>query len=711
MATGKAKAPAVQTDAERDRKARQSRERSGSVREIGPLPKVADPARKRRALKSLRAFCKTYFPRRFRLPFAAAHDTAIAQMEECTDQGGLFACAMPRGMGKTTLAEVAALRAVLGGLRRFVVVVCATAPLAKRRLKQLLRELESNDLLLADFPEACYPIRRLGRVHNRAAGQLLDGRPTRMELTADGIVLPTVPGAKCSGAVVQVVGMEGAIRGLNVSAPDGEPLRPDMAIVDDAQTRESAKSPFLTADREQIVTDDVLGLAGPDVTIAAIMLCTVIYPDDLSDRFLSADKHPEWCGVRTKMLEAMPERMDLWDRYAEARRECFRAGDRTARRATELYRANRAEMDRGAVVSWPERKKAGELSGLQSAMNLYYANRRGFLAEYQNTPEVEAGPAARKELVSAEVAARLAGTDRYAVPREAARLTAFIDGGGGRGRGLWYAVAAWTPAFGGTVIDYGTWPRQGRAVFQADDMRPGLAEEYPKLSAPERLYAGLTDLAAEVLGREYPREGAPGRLRVERCLVDAGWQSQAVYSWCRQTPHYGVVMPSKGFGRTTTSRGVSEWRPRPGEPRPGYHWRITTSETGLGRMVQFDADVWKTFVWERLTAPAGGAGYLGLYGRDPAAHELIAEHLGAECAEPVTVRGTTFDKWSERPSRPDNHLLDCVVGCAVAASVLGLTFDSGAAAGAPEAPPAAPAPSFSEQQRLARRRREQGGRR
>jgi hypothetical protein len=106
-------------------------------------------------------------------------------------------------------------------------------------------------------------------------------------------------------------------------------------------------------------------------------------------------------------------------------------------------------------------------------------------------------------------------------------------------------------------------------------------------------------------------------------------------------------------------------------------------------MVQFDPDAWKTFLWERLTAPPGGTGWFGLYGRKADAHELLAEHLAAECAEPVTIRGGTFDKWQEKPHRPDNHLLDCLVGCAVAASVQGARFDSSIATvgGPAPAPP------------------------
>jgi hypothetical protein len=88
-------------------------------------------------------------------------------------------------------------------------------------------------------------------------------------------------------------------------------------------------------------------------------------------------------------------------------------------------------------------------------------------------------------------------------------------------------------------------------------------------------------------------------------------------------------------------------------------------------MVQFDPDVWKTFLYERLTTNLGGAGYLSLYGRDSRVHEMIAAHYAAAYAEPVILRGAMFDKWQDRHDRPENQLLDALVGCAVAASMQG----------------------------------------
>jgi phage terminase large subunit GpA-like protein len=167
--------------------------------------------------------------------------------------------------------------------------------------------------------------------------------------------------------------------------------------------------------------------------------------------------------------------------------------------------------------------------------------------------------------------------------------------------------------------------------------------------------------------------------------VDSGWQAQAVYQFVRAGNYQGVLLPSKGVGRTTTARGVGEWKPRPGE-RTGFHWRLSLPERGSGRTLLFDPDPYKSLLFERLTTPLGGGAALSLFGRSAGAHALFAEHLAAEYSTPATLRGVTFDKWEVRPDRPDNHLLDCLVLAAVAASLAGLQWSAAGQPAAPQAP-------------------------
>ena len=54
-------------------------------------------------------------------------------------------------------------------------------------------------------------------------------------------------------------------------------------------------------------------------------------------------------------------------------------------------------------------------------------------------------------------------------------------------------------------------------------------------------------------------------------------------------------------------------------------------------------------------------------------HGLFAEHI-ARSEHWVEVTGPygTVREWSPLPTKPDNHWLDCMVGCAAAASMCGI---------------------------------------
>jgi hypothetical protein len=248
-------------------------------------------------------------------------------------------------MGKTTLAEVAVLRAVLYGLRRFVVLICATGPLAKRRLKSILRELETNDLLAADFPEACYAIRALERIHNRTAGQTLDGVPTRIEMTAESVILPTVPGRASSGAVIQVGSMEGAIRGLNVAGPDGEQLRPDMVSSTTCRPG-SAKQP--RPDR-RARGDRHRRRPGPGRARDGNRGRHALHghlPRRPVRPLPLRRAAPRVAGRPHQDAGGVPRADGPLGRVRRGPAESFRAGDE-GRRANDFYAANRVEMDGG----------------------------------------------------------------------------------------------------------------------------------------------------------------------------------------------------------------------------------------------------------------------------------------------------------------------------------------------------------------------------
>ena len=90
------------------------------------------------------------------------------------------------------------------------------------------------------------------------------------------------------------------------------------------------------------------------------------------------------------------------------------------------------------------------------------------------------------------------------------------------------------------------------------------------------------------------------------------------------------------------------------------------------RHVIFDTNYWKTFCFARLAVAMGDRGCLSLFGDNPQEHRLFAEHITAEYRIKTEGRGRKVDEWKLRPESSDNHWLDCLVGCAVAASIQGV---------------------------------------
>lgn len=653
--------------------------RSREGRDIAPdFPKERTVNKKLRdsCANDLRKFLLEYFPKAFPVPFSPDHDRAISILEAAIIGGGNFADGMPRGTGKTAIIKRAAIWAQLYGHRKYIVPVGATVKLADKLLISIKSELQFNELLFRDFPHVCYPVRCLENNGRKAIGQLFDGEQTLIGWGSEQLIFPTMPDSTCygianpSGATTEIFGMTGTIRGLSRTLPTGEEFRPDFAILDDPQTRESAMSPTQCDDREALINGDIMQLAGPGKKITGVMLCTVIRENDLSDRFLNQEKNPDWQGLRTKMIYAWPVAEDMWAKYATIRVDCLRR-KRDISEATEFYRKHRKAMDAGAKVAWAERFASDELSAVQHAMNLRFKyGDEAFFAEYQNEPiprESDIIPT----LTAAQIADKTNGIKRGILPVAAQHLTMFIDV---HENLLFYAVCAWGADFSGWVIDYGTYPDQKRRRFTLKKATATLAMASPRAGLEGSIRAGLDAVAGLFLAREWQREDGAA-MKIERCLIDTGWKPDVVYDFARHSDHAAVLIGSRGFGCGAKMKPMTEYQKKPGE-RLGWNWLIAKTTDRAGRVLRFDTNHWKGFVHARLAAIHGDKASLSLFGRDPREHDLFAEHLTAEAAVRVTANGRTVDEWALKPGVADNHWLDCVVGCAVAGSVLGAKLEA-----------------------------------
>jgi hypothetical protein len=282
-------------EAQKERARVRSEEQSRSGRDIGELPDVEDPDRKDACRTEFARFCEEFFPETFYLDWSDDHRKVIGKIENSVLRGGLFAVAMPRGSGKTSLCTAASLWALLYGHRRFVCLLGSDEGKALDLLDSLKIELECNDLLLADFPEVCYPLRKLDGIHQRKL--LYKGERVRIEFTSSQLSLPWLEESPAAGSLVKVSGITGSIRGMQSKLPDGRTIRPDLVIVDDPQTDRTAWSDADCRKIERILSGAVLGLAGPGQKIAGIIPCTVIREGDVADRLLDRKQHPEFRGV------------------------------------------------------------------------------------------------------------------------------------------------------------------------------------------------------------------------------------------------------------------------------------------------------------------------------------------------------------------------------------------------------------------------------
>lgn len=656
--------------------AQRSRGQQAAVAEIGPLPPIGNRSRRQRCRRDLERFLVRYFPCSTGLkPFSEDHRRVIARIQRCCLEGGRYCNALPRGYGKTTITQNAALWAVLYGHRRYLPIFAANARAAQEILDSIKLECELNELLLADFPEACYPIRALERKTQRCKSQTYLGRPTYIEWTAEKIVFPTTRRgtrpAACNGAVVSSHGLSGAIRGLVHKRADGRQQRPDFVLIDDPQDDESAHSPLQVQKSLRLISHSILRLGGHRSQLAIVISGTVIAREDLLDQLLDTARYPAWQGERIPMVRQWSQAHDkLWlDSYAQLRRT-YDPQDpedqiRAHRRANDFYRQHREEMAAGAEVSWEHCfDEQSEESAIQHAYNILIDDGpESFAAECQNRPqEAERGEGV---LEAKQICQRLSKRPQGHLATACAELTAQVDV---HDRALFWSVVGYQRNFSGELIDYGIYPPQPGGVFALRDCKRTLGRRHPGKGKEGAILAGLLELIQELFSREWPREDGQTQ-QIGLGLIDAGYLPDVVHEAIRLSGQAARLRPSLGRAIGPAARPMSEYTYKPGDRR-GLNYGMFRRAGRRMPIVEFDANYWKSRLRDRLISELGEPGCLLLFGKDPRTHRGLAHHLTAEQPVPVAGPGRKLEQWKQPPGC-ENHWWDSLVGTAVAAAILG----------------------------------------
>ena len=672
MGRKKAEQPALQYDKHKEAVAQRQADASEVRRDISPIPEIKNKDRRNSCERDLKLFCETYFKQAFCLPWSQNHYAMIERLEAVVFDNALYAEAMPRGTGKTTLAWVSTLFATLYAHQLYVFLIAATDPKARKLLSFIKTSLRTNQLLMSDFPEVCYPIKMLENITQRSSGQICDGRTTAMKWDGARVIYPTIKGSKSSGVIFETAGLlSGQILGAQHLKQNGVVQRPTLVLLDDPQTPESAKSLMQTEKRMEVITHSVMGLGGPTRKVAIAMPCTVIAEGDVSDQLTDRKKSPEWHGHRTKTLLSFPDDLSLWEEYWTIRADELANSD-TCGRSNQFYLDRRDAMDMGCEITWKERYDEKEISAIQAAMNEYLRDPGYFFAQLQNEPMSDMGGST--PITKDDVIRKINNRKRGSIPTSCNTITAFIDV---QDTLLYWLVTAWTDKMTGFIMDYGSFPQQGIPYFTLRNAQRTIQRTYPGKGKKACWYMAIRDVTETLCSKKYFRDDGI-ELTMNRLFVDAndGEAAPVIYQYTKEAKHRGIIMPYRSQGIGAASLPFSDYSHKKGD-KVGHRWKIMpTHKDRSVRYILNDVNYWKSTVRDAWKTGQGDDGSMSVFGDNDKMHRMLIDQMVAEYPIKTEGRGRVVEEWKLRRGRPDNHFFDCLVGTMVGASERGCALPS-----------------------------------
>ena len=605
-----------------------------------------DPARRTRLEKSTEGWLRFYLENAFPKPFGDVHRPMIESAEKAFKQGGKNLNIAPRGTGKTTVFAGYTLKLALTGQAPFPAYLPWDAKGVKKMLRFWKNALCFNERIAADYPEVAVPF-----VASRGSSQKCNslvwedtGKETGARIAvSDGmIVFPDSLGVIGSATI------NGNPRGLNHTTPDGRVLRPSFALVDDAQSKEVAKSPRQVQDTIEVIDTDVAGMAGPDKRMPIFLLGTVICRDDVVDRYA---KSRDWHCVRIPQVVKWPEATDLWDKFGELIK------DRKEDEALAYYNENRMVLDKGGEVSWEERYDSGrgEPNALYSAMRDYYfMGASAFMAERQGEP---LDVVTSQYVITPEIICEKAiETPRLHLPDDSTVFGGHVDV---NRAGLHWCLTAFNQQMTGHVVAYGKHAGpNGRELWE---------KNAPDQTRKTAIFRALATLFGELGNAKIYHRGAaimPGLM-----LVDAGYESRTVHRFVEVTRLPFPLRPAIG-------RAAQKYRVSPscliGRPMEECH--VQRPNDARCPYVMFNADYWREIAQRAFLGAVGEPGGCTLHAvKNKKAHVPFAEHV---VAERLAQKYATEYGWRwEWVHRPGTHWDWCeaLTGSWGAAALLGLS--------------------------------------
>ncbi|GHT42592.1 hypothetical protein FACS189443_5780 [Planctomycetales bacterium] len=634
------------------------RQQTLDKQEIGLPPPRANPENWELACFDFQYLCETYKADAFDLKWSPDHLKVFELCGDAIDNALMYALAMPRGSGKTAIFESLVEWVILTGRKKFALLVAATGTKADELMVEIKTSFNTNEKLQADFSPELHGIVALEDEARRCGGQRCGGKKTGVKWFSDKIVMPAIDGSKCSGSVIVTSGILGAINGLKHTTIDGRVIRPDIALVDDPQTLDSALSLVKSKKRIDVLHQSIRGLAGPKRGITMVMACTKMYENDLACQIMDAKKYPQWTTHTFKMMLSFPSNMQRWDEYWNIRSGI---GKSNKDKALDFYRKHRAEMDTGAKMYWNDRFREDEkeISGIQHMMNLYYENSHVFWSEYQNEPQSEGTNIfrlAQRPHVESLCVDELAGT----IPNNAMLVVAHID----IHKNIHYGTAS-ALTQDGTMRKcwHGTFPNQGRLHFE---------QRIPPNPIPDNENDApiINELVTAIQFFANARWTKPNGVRLPTTVItiDFRWKPEYTLSAMANSGFGAICIPYMGMPVNPDQCPIKEYTVKPGDSK-GDYWYLTTNNEYLVPIIKVDVNAMKEQFHSKLLLESGKVGSVSFNGGLPqgadsrAWNAMLIEHLFSK--DPVFKEGKrtlrTKLMWVDKLGKPDDHYFDCLV--------------------------------------------------
>jgi len=555
--------------------------------------------------------------------------------------GGRYVIAAERGVGKSSVLWGIALYASLSGLSRLPVIIAWSDRAGRRALAYWRNALSYSRELADDYPEICAPFR-----HARGLSQKLlatwwedTGQPTHAALRVHDGLIQYPDGLGGLGAA----SIGGNVRGLSLPLPDGGVLRPTLALVDDVQDRDVARSPSRVRDTIERIDADVaaLGIAGQPCPV--LMAANCIAPDDVAAHYLCAST---WRSSRVPCVESWPDGFfdrsparKLWDEWFELARE-----DKAA--AAEFFCARRDSMASGFAFSAPSFLSAPFGDPYQSAMWQYYMlGHDAVMAERQQSPIVREDVSTSVRLSRELIASKLVDSRPLDVPPWAALVVASSD-------------VNWSYAISTVVVAFG---RDQSAQLIWYGLRPlDLSADMSLALRSRAIYAALADLGRQ-LTHSCPR--------LHAWAIDAGGEMfELVTRFADASPRVARARVLAMTGRASHRYVAGGRTVLAGDVREHVHGCADTRAGRTVRWVVWDADYWAEVMQLAISARVGAPGGLVISRQD--IRELTDQLLAVRLAGKADIAGRTTYRWTELPGRHDLH--DALAQCYAAAAYCGV---------------------------------------